>query len=68
MTFLNVWAAGFIGIAPVIVLLYLLKLKRRSLPVSTLLFWQRILQDLGFRCFGSCPACLLFVLPLQLFI
>jgi hypothetical protein len=45
VTFLNAWAAGFAGIAPVIILLYLLKLKRRPLPVSTLLFWQRILQD-----------------------
>lgn len=51
MTFLNVWAAGFLGIAPVIVLLYLLKLKRRPLPVSTLLFWQRILQESRRRSF-----------------
>ncbi|HSI13377.1 MAG TPA: VWA domain-containing protein [Chthoniobacter sp.] len=51
MTFLNVWAAGFLGIVPVIVLLYLLKLKRRSLPVSTLLFWQRILQENRRRAF-----------------
>ena len=45
MTFLNAWALGFAAIAPVIVLLYLLKLKRRPVPVSTLLFWQRILQE-----------------------
>src|SRR5258708_6182849 len=45
MTFLNAWAAGFAALAPVIVLLYLLKLKRRPLPVSTLIFWQRILQE-----------------------
>ncbi len=51
MTFLNVWAAGFLGIVPVIVLLYLLKLKRRPLPVSTLLFWQRILQESRRRSF-----------------
>ena len=51
MTFLNAWAAGFAAIAPVIVLLYLLKLKRRPLPVSTLLFWQRILQESRRRAF-----------------
>ncbi len=51
MTFLHAWAAGFAGIAPVIVLLYLLKLKRRSLPVSTLLFWQRIFQENRRRAF-----------------
>jgi len=51
VTFLNVWAVGFAGVAPVIVLLYLLKLKRRPMPVSTLLFWQRILQENQRRAF-----------------
>ena len=51
MTFLNAWAAGFAAIAPVIVLLYLLKLKRRPMPVSTLLFWQRLLQENRRRAF-----------------
>jgi len=51
VTFLNVWAVGFAGIAPVIVLLYLLKLKRRPIPVSTLLFWQRIFQENRRRAF-----------------
>jgi hypothetical protein len=51
VTFLNAWAAGFLGIAPVIVLLYLLKLKRRPMPVSTLLFWQRIFQESRRRAF-----------------
>jgi hypothetical protein len=45
MTFLNAWALGFAGIAPVIVLLYLLKLKREPMTVSTLMFWQRVLQE-----------------------
>ncbi len=45
MTFLNAWALGFAALAPVIVLLYLLKLKRRPLPVSTLIFWRRVLQE-----------------------
>jgi hypothetical protein len=51
MTFLNSWALGFLAIAPVIVLLYLLKLKRRPLPVSTLMFWQRVLQENRRRAF-----------------
>jgi len=51
MTFLNTWAIGFTALAPVIVLLYLLKLKRRPLPVSTLLFWQRVLQENRQRAF-----------------
>jgi hypothetical protein len=51
VTFLNAWAAGFAAVAPVIVLLYLLKLKRRPLPVSTLLFWQRVLQESRRRAF-----------------
>jgi len=51
VTFLNVWAVGFAAVAPVIVLLYLLKLKRRPVPVSTLLFWQRILQESRRRAF-----------------
>jgi hypothetical protein len=51
VTFLNAWAVGFAAVAPVIVLLYLLKLKRRAVPVSTLLFWQRILQESRRRAF-----------------
>ena len=51
MTFLNTWAIAFAGIAPLIVLLYLLKLKRRALPVSTLMFWQRVLQENRRRAF-----------------
>lgn len=51
MTFLNAWAVGFAAVAPVIVLLYLLKLKRRPVAVSTLLFWQRILQESRRRAF-----------------
>ena len=45
MTFLNTWALAFTAIAPVIVLLYLLKLKRQPMTVSTLMFWQRVLQE-----------------------
>ena len=45
MTFLNAWALAFTALAPVIVLLYLLKLKRQPMTVSTLMFWQRILHE-----------------------
>jgi hypothetical protein len=45
MTFLSTWAFSFLGLIPVIVLLYLLKLKRRPVKVSTLLFWQKALQQ-----------------------
>ena len=45
MTFLAPWAMWFLAGIPVIVLLYLLKLKRRPVTVSTLMFWQRALQE-----------------------
>ncbi len=45
MTFLAPWASWFLAGVPVIVLLYLLKLKRRPVTVSTLLFWQRVMQE-----------------------
>lgn len=45
MSFLAPWAMWFAAGIPVIVLLYLLKLKRRPLAVSTLMFWERVLQE-----------------------
>jgi len=45
MSFLAPWAAWFLAGLPVIVLLYLLKLKRRAVTVSTLMFWQRVMQE-----------------------
>lgn len=45
MTFLAPWAAWFLAGIPVIILLYLMRLKRRPLTVSTLMFWQRVLQE-----------------------
>lgn len=45
MIFLQPWALWFLAGVPVIVLLYLLKLKRQQATVSTLLFWQRLLQE-----------------------
>ena len=51
MTFLHPWAAWFLAGVPVIVLLYFLRLKRRPLTVSTLMFWQRAMQESGRRAF-----------------
>lgn len=45
MSFLNFWALSFAALAPAIVLLYLLKVRRRPLAVSTLMFWERVLQE-----------------------
>ena len=45
MMFLAPWASWFLAGVPVIVLLYLLKLKRRPITVSTLLFWERVMQE-----------------------
>ncbi len=51
MTFLQPWAAWFLAGLPVIVALYFLRLKRRSLSVSTHLFWQRVLGENSRRAF-----------------
>ena len=51
MTLLHPWAAWFAAGVPVIVLLYFLRLKRRPLTVSTLMFWQRAMQESGRRAF-----------------
>ncbi len=51
MTWLQPWAAWFLAGVPVIVLLYFLRLKRRALTVSTLMFWQRAMQESGRRAF-----------------
>jgi len=46
LNFLNPLAFALLGLAPVIILLYLLKLKRRPKVVSSTLFWFRAVQDL----------------------
>ena len=51
MTWLQPWAAWFLAGVPVIVLLYFLRLRRRPLTVSTLMFWQRVMQESGRRAF-----------------
>ena len=47
MTWLQPWAVWAFAGVPVIVLLYFLRLKRRTLPVSTLMFWQRVQKESG---------------------
>ncbi len=51
MTFLAPWAVWFALGIPIIVMLYLLKLKRRPLAVSTLMFWQRVMEESRRRAF-----------------
>ena len=46
MNFLNPLAFWLLGLVPVIVLLYLLKLKRKPRVVSSTLLWFRAVQDL----------------------
>ena len=45
MTLLNPLALAFTALVPLIVVLYLLKLRRQPASVSTLLFWQRVTAD-----------------------
>ncbi|HET6409691.1 MAG TPA: BatA and WFA domain-containing protein [Chthoniobacteraceae bacterium] len=45
MTWLQPWAAWFLAGLPLIVLLYMLKVRRRPATVSTLIFWQRVLEE-----------------------
>ena len=45
MTLLNPLALAFAALLPLIVVLYLLKLRRQPAQVSTLMFWQRVTGD-----------------------
>ncbi len=45
MTLLNPAALAFAALVPVVVLLYLLKVRRRNANVSTLLFWRRLAAE-----------------------
>lgn len=45
MTWLQPWAVWFLAGLPIIVLLYLLKVRRLPATVSTLIFWQRVVQE-----------------------
>lgn len=70
MTWLQPWAAWAFAGVPVIVLLYFLRLKRRTLPVSTLMFWQRVQKESGrsafFRKFRHLLSLLLHLLIFML--
>ncbi|MGC3989289.1 MAG: DUF58 domain-containing protein [Chthoniobacteraceae bacterium] len=45
VTFLNPFGFWFLAGLPLIVLLYLRRIQRRPATVSTLLFWQRVLEE-----------------------
>ena len=45
MTLLHPAALAFLALVPLIVVLYLLKLRRQPARVSTLMFWQRVAAD-----------------------
>jgi hypothetical protein len=45
MTLLNPLGLAFAALIPIIILLYLLKLRRQPAQVSTLMFWQRVVAD-----------------------
>jgi len=45
VTFLNPFGFWFLAGIPLIVLLYLRRIQRRPATVSTLLFWQRVLEE-----------------------
>ena len=45
MMWLQPWAVWFLAGLPLIVLLYLLKVRRRPAVVSTLIFWQKVVQE-----------------------
>lgn len=39
------FALGLLGLLPVVIVLYLLKVRRRRLTVSTLLFWRKVVEE-----------------------
>jgi hypothetical protein len=45
MTWLQPWAVWFLAGLPVIILLYMLKVRRRAATLSTLIFWQHVVQE-----------------------
>ena len=44
-TFLNAWGWFFLALAPVLLLLYLRRARRRTMEISTLMFWRRALGE-----------------------
>jgi len=51
MNFLNPFGFALLALAPVLVLLYLRRVRRKVVPVSSLLFWQRALGETRHRAF-----------------
>jgi hypothetical protein len=43
--FLNPWALAFLGLVPILILLYFLKLKRPRIKIASTLLWQKVLED-----------------------
>ena len=46
MNFVNPMALFWLGLIPLIVLLYFLKLKRREIPISSTYLWKKSVMDL----------------------
>ncbi len=46
MNFFNPFALLFLGFIPLIILLYLLKLRRRPVTVPSIMLWQRAVRDM----------------------
>ncbi|GIW06480.1 MAG: hypothetical protein KatS3mg060_1285 [Dehalococcoidia bacterium] len=56
---------GFLGLIPVIILIYLIRAQRRREPVSSVLLWRNLVQDLEMRTrFRRPPITLLLLLQL----
>ena len=72
MTWVQPWGGWFLAGIPVVILLYLLRVKRRHLSVSTLMFWRLAQQESGrgsfFRKFRNLLSLLLHLLVFLLLV
>jgi hypothetical protein len=65
MTFLAPALLGFLALIPIIILIYLIRAQRRREPVSSVLLWRDMVQDLEMRTrFRRPPLTLLLLLQL----
>ena len=65
--FLNPWALAFLGLVPILILLYFLKLKRPRIKIASTLLWQKVLEDVRVNSpFQRLKRSLLLLLPLSL--
>jgi hypothetical protein len=65
MSFLAPALFGFLGLIPVIIIIYLIRAQRRREPVSSVLLWRNMVRDLEVRTrFRRPPITLLLVLQL----